>query len=161
MSDFFVLYREDVLGICYYYTRDAELSKDLTMDTFETYLKRDKNSPAINDIKSYLLGIARNLCMAHFKKAKRTQSVEDSLNQIMENEEEITHSSNGDEKIDRLMSALCQLTDDQRRCVELFFLKGFSYNQISKKLNFSYNEVKSFIQNGKRNLKNLMTNSGT
>ena len=154
MSDFFVLYREDVLGLCYYYTRDVELSKDLTMDTFETYLKRGKKGPVINDIKSYLLGIARNLCMAHFKKSKRTQSIEESVLQFMEYEDE--NAPNGEEVIDRLMMSMCKLTTDQRRCVELFFIKGCSYNQISKKLNFSYNEVKSFIQNGKRNLKKLM-----
>ncbi len=157
MSNFFLLYREDVLGLCYYYTRDVELSKDLTMDTFETYLKRDKNGTAIKDIKSYLLGIARNHCMAHFRKSKKTEIIEESLLQVMEIDEETTPYS--EDKIDRLMMAMCKLTDDQRRCVELFFLKGFSYNQISQQLNFSFNEVKSYIQNGKRNLKNLMINT--
>ena len=157
MSDFFILYREDVLGLCYYYTRNVELSKDITMDTFETYLKKGQKGAEVKDTKSYLLGIARNLCIAHFKKSIKTQSIEDSLLQFMEYEEESTH--NGEEKIDRLMLALCKLTDDQRRCVEMFFLKGLSYKQISQKLNFSYNEVKSFIQNGKRNLKNLLVNS--
>jgi len=157
VSNFFVLYREDVLGLCYYYTRDVELSKDITMDTFETYLKKGKKGAVVNDIKSYLLGIARNLCMAHFKKSIKTQSIEDSLLDFMEYEEDNTHIS--EERIDRLMSALCKLTDDQRRCIELFFLKGCSYNQISQKLNITYNDVKSYIQNGKRNLKNLMTNN--
>jgi len=159
VSDFFILYREDVLGLCYYYTRDVELSKDITMDTFETYLKKGNVGIAVNDIKSYLLGIARNLCMAHFKKSTRTETIEESLLDFMEYEEENTHSS--EEIIDQLMSALCKLTDDQRRCVEMFFMKGFSYKQISQKLNISYNEVKSYIQNGKRNLKNLMIQSDT
>ena len=154
MEDFFTLYREDVLGICYFYTRDVEISKDLTMDTFESYLKKGKSSAEVKDVKSYLLGIAKNLCMAYFKKSKRNQNLEDSLAQFMEIEVEDQHDS--DELINRLMSALYKLSDDQRRCIEMFFLKELSYNKIAKQLNLSYNEVKSYIQNGKRNLKNLM-----
>ena len=124
------------------------------MDTFESFLKKGKTGSEVKDIKSYLLGIAKNLCMAHFKKAKRNQSLEDSLSNFMEIEVEDQHDS--DELMNRLMSSLYKLSDDQRRCIELFFLKELSYNKVADKLNMTYNEVKSFIQNGKRNLKNLM-----
>jgi RNA polymerase sigma-70 factor (ECF subfamily) len=61
-----------------------------------------------------------------------------------------------DERYDILRASMDKLKEDQRRCLEGFYLQGKSYQEISKDFNLGYKEVKSFIQNGKRNLKNLM-----
>ena len=52
-----------------------------------------------------------------------------------------------------LEKAITELNEDQRRCIELFYLKEKSYIEISELTGYTLNEVKSFIQNGKRNLK--------
>jgi len=53
----------------------------------------------------------------------------------------------------KLESAIEELNEDQRKCIKLFYLKERSYNEIADETGYTLNEVKSFIQNGKRNLK--------
>jgi RNA polymerase sigma-70 factor (ECF subfamily) len=57
---------------------------------------------------------------------------------------------------DLLEEALDELSEEQRQCVILFYLKKNSYHQISEKTGFNLMQVKSYIQNGKRNLKILL-----
>ena len=64
------------------------------------------------------------------------------------------HPNNEKEKLLNRMEALIPtLKNNQRICLKMFYLEGKSYADISTELNFSLKEVKSHIQNGKRNLK--------
>ncbi len=53
----------------------------------------------------------------------------------------------------RLEECIERLKEEQRTCIRLFFYEGYSYRQISGKLGIDETKVKSYIQNGKRNLK--------
>ena len=55
-----------------------------------------------------------------------------------------------------MKECLPKLKENQRVCVELFYLKNKSYQEIANETEFSLNEIKSYIQNGKRNLKLLI-----
>jgi RNA polymerase sigma-70 factor (ECF subfamily) len=55
-----------------------------------------------------------------------------------------------------LEQSLIELSQEQRHCVTLFYLQKKSYQQISESTGFNYMQVKSFIQNGKRNLRALV-----
>jgi RNA polymerase sigma-70 factor (ECF subfamily) len=55
-----------------------------------------------------------------------------------------------------LEEALYELSEEQRVCVTLFYLQKESYSQISERTGYSLLQVKSYIQNGKRNLKLLL-----
>jgi RNA polymerase sigma-70 factor (ECF subfamily) len=59
--------------------------------------------------------------------------------------------------LNHLKDSIDELKEDQRTCIELFYLKECSYQEIALVTGFSLNEVKSHIQNGKRNLKNIIT----
>ena len=66
------------------------------------------------------------------------------------------HQNKAEEKevqYTQLEKAIEELNEDQRKCIELFYLKEKSYNDIVDLTGYTMNEVKSFIQNGKRNLK--------
>lgn len=67
------------------------------------------------------------------------------------NQEE--HLKNKEEQILKLESAILLLGEEQRRCIELFYLKELSYREIVETTGLTLNEVKSHLQNGKRNLK--------
>ena len=56
----------------------------------------------------------------------------------------------------QLEKALLELNKEQRVCVDLFYLKEKCYQEISDTTGYTLNQIKSFIQNGKRNLKNNM-----
>ena len=55
-----------------------------------------------------------------------------------------------------LSKVLPRLKQEQRVCIEAFYLKKMSYEQIAKAFGYALKEVKSHIQNGKRNLKLLI-----
>ncbi len=71
-------------------------------------------------------------------------------------EEEKIESVNDDLLLQFMNECLPLLKENQKRCVELFYLQNQSYQQICDVTHFSLNEVKSYIQNGKRNLKLLI-----
>ena len=48
--------------------------------------------------------------------------------------------------------ALTHLKEEQRTCIELFFLQEKKYEEVAELTGFSAKQVKSYIQNGKRNL---------
>jgi RNA polymerase sigma-70 factor (ECF subfamily) len=48
------------------------------------------------------------------------------------------------------------LGDEQKQCVKLFYLQEKCYKEITESTGFDMNKVKSYIQNGKRNLKICM-----
>jgi RNA polymerase sigma-70 factor (ECF subfamily) len=59
-------------------------------------------------------------------------------------------------EMDALTTALAQLREGQRKCIELFYLQGHSYAEVARRSGYSANEVKSHIQNGKRSLRILL-----
>lgn len=80
---------------------------------------------------------------------------------LMEAEREL-HPMEEDDRETQLIElevALMELKDEQKVCIELFFIQGKSYDEVAVITGYSYNQVKSYIQNGKRNLRILMTRS--
>ncbi len=61
-------------------------------------------------------------------------------------------------KTDKLKKCLEQLSGEQKRCIELFYFKEKCYKEIVEVTHFELKKIKSYIQNGKRNLKNCMEN---
>lgn len=151
-EDFFSRYKDDVLGICYFYLRDRSLSQDLMMDTFEIFIKKKEDTDIANT-KAYLLTIARNLCLGHLRKVKKTDLIEDFSLIDVENDEEETLFSDG--RLEGVLKAMAQLTTEQRKCIEHFYLHNMSYKEIQSTLHLSYKEVKSHLQNGKIKIRKL------
>jgi RNA polymerase sigma-70 factor (ECF subfamily) len=61
-----------------------------------------------------------------------------------------------EEQLEKLKDALVRLSEEQKKCIELFYFKEKSYKEVSDLTGFSINEVKSYLQNGKRNLKGYL-----
>jgi len=63
------------------------------------------------------------------------------------------HDDNREEAYKALEQCIDKLTGAQKQSIDLFYLKEKCYKEIAEITNYSLNEVKSYIQNGKRNLK--------
>ena len=63
-----------------------------------------------------------------------------------------------DERMDmkRLEECIEKLKEEQRKCIQLFYYEGFGYKQICERLGLEERKVKSYIQNGKRNLEDML-----
>lgn len=139
-----------VMGACMKYLKNPTEAEDMTMQIFENlHTKLLKHE--INFFKSWLYMVTKNECFMFLRKKG---------NSIAYNE--VTESASEDyseelilkeQKLSILEEVIPLLKDDQRLCIELFYLKELSYQQISDQLKMSLMQVKSAIQNGKRNLK--------
>jgi RNA polymerase sigma factor (sigma-70 family) len=58
-----------------------------------------------------------------------------------------------DDKIETLLESISALKPLQQLCIRLFYLESLSYEEVAGHTGLSAGEVKSHIQNGKRNLK--------
>ena len=81
---------------------------------------------------------------------KRTAELDETMTAVA-----ATDTSLPDKEITLTLieASLNELGEEQKVCVTLFYLEQQSYQQVSGVTGFSMLQVKSFIQNGKRNLK--------
>jgi len=68
----------------------------------------------------------------------------------------LTDRSDAEPMYEKLDFAMLELRQEQRACIELFYFHKKSYAEIASYLEIEINEVKSHLQNGKRNLKQLL-----
>ena len=144
-----------LLGVCMKYLKDENEAKDAVQQVFLKVLT-EVSKYKIEYFKSWLYMVAKNHCLMRLReKGNKSSKVlseqtleqkEASINELPENE--LAH--------DLLEDAIKELNEEQRQCVILFYLKKYSYQQIAEKTGFSLLQVKSYIQNGKRNLKIIL-----
>jgi RNA polymerase sigma-70 factor (ECF subfamily) len=151
-------YSHLVLGLSLKYLKDEDEAKDAVMQIFEKLLS-DLLKFNIEYFKSWLYSFSKNHCLMIIRtkqsKLKKEIDLQIHADSFMETETN-SHLNKAEEKeiqYTLLEKAIDELNEDQRKCIKLFYLKERSYNEIVDETGYSLNEVKSFIQNGKRNLK--------
>ena len=143
------------------YLRSEDESKDAVLEIFEK-IGRDLLRYEVRDFGSWLHTVTRNHCLHLLKKRKENSDLREENPVLTQTaiSEFYFESNSDDEKEEHylkfLNEALLTLAEEQRICVEQFYLQEKSYEEIEKATGYSYNQVKSYIQNGKRNLKNYL-----
>ena len=141
-----------LFGVCMKYLKEEEQAKDAVQQVF---LKALSEVPKyrIDNIGGWLYQVARNLCLSNLRGKK--EYMDEARLQYVAQPEEVPLSLliEKEKDIDRLKAELDQLKEEQKVCVAAFYLEKKSYQQIAEQTGFSLKEVKSHIQNGKRNLK--------
>jgi RNA polymerase sigma factor (sigma-70 family) len=162
VGELFARYRHLVYGVCMKYLGDEDESQDVQMHVFEKLLK-DLARHEIAQFKGWLYAVSRNECLMYLRSRKsrleKQQELKKDSETLMETDAGL-HLSGINEKEQQLQlmeKGLGQLNEPQRICMELFYLKEKCYKEIADETGYSMNEVKSYIQNGKRNLKLFMT----
>lgn len=151
-------YMEQLFLVCYKYFRAEEDARDAVMELFEK-LSRELRVHEPVHFRAWLHSVARNYCLTKLRRnGTAGNAVHPGITEHYEVEEEIFSVS--DAQLDRLTYCIGQLPDRQRWAVELFYLKEMCYRQISDVTGFSMQRIKSYLQNGKRNLKNCLERDG-
>lgn len=144
-----------VLGLCIKYLKNKDEAKDLVIQIF-TNLLSDLKKHKIQFFKSWLFVYSKNSCLMELRKRqrelKKELDLQDNVHLIMDFSS-ADHLKEKEHQITTMEIALEKLNKEQRICIELFYLKNKSYVEIMEMTGFSNNDVKSYIQNGKRNLK--------
>ncbi len=155
----FQRYMHLVYGVCMKYFRDREESKDATMEIFEKLVKTLRKE-TVKNFNRWIYTVTRNHCLTVIRDKKR-HLLKDEGTVFMENELIRHHGDDRiiEENIDKLRGCLQKLPEEQKTCVELFYFNKKSYAEIVAETKFELSKVKSYIQNGKRNLKNCIESS--
>lgn len=151
-------YMHLVYGVCLKYFKDREQAQDGVMEIFEKLIKELPDKVIIN-FKPWLYVVTKNHCLMAIRHQKSIQTqmhkIQIDQSVFMENGFDWhPFENNGQENMEDLLQiCLDKLKNQQKLCVEQFYLEKKCYKEISDNLNLDVKKVKSFIQNGKRNLK--------
>jgi len=146
-----------LLGVCMKYLKHEEEAKDAVQQVFsKAIMEVDKYQ--IDHFKSWIYTVARNHCfmqLRHKIHALPEEAIENNNNLLFSenNTDTLTRIKEKEQLLSLLEDALQWLQPNQKECVSLFYLEQKSYRQICEATGFSILQVKSFIQNGKRNIR--------
>jgi RNA polymerase sigma-70 factor (ECF subfamily) len=149
-------YMELVYGVCLKYLKDVESAKDSVMVIFEELtVKLSKHE--VSNFKNWLHQVSKNHCLMRLRNEKRFSIV--NVDPVFMQLEENVHLNGVWEKEElliHLQQCLERLPEQQKTAVELFYLEGKCYQEIADQTGLEWNKIRSFIQNGRRNLKLCM-----
>ena len=147
-----------IYGLCLKYLQQIEDAEDAVMNIYED-LSRKIHRYQIDTFKTWIYGTAKNYCLQILRKKSKNFFEEIDIT-VMESDEfeHLIDTDDDKEKEDALNYCLEKLPEEQRQCIVLFFFENYSYADIVEKKGYELNKVKSFIQNGKRNLRICVVN---
>ncbi len=148
-----------VYGVCLKYLHDEEQSKDAVMQIFEELIVKVTRHE-VKQFKSWLYVLSRNFCLMQLRANKGHTTL--NIDDVMEFPFVMHHEDDGTEceaDLTQLERCMQKLSPEQRQSVDLFYIKEKCYKEVAELTGHTLNEVKSYIQNGKRNLKICLENN--
>jgi RNA polymerase sigma-70 factor (ECF subfamily) len=152
-----------LLGVCMKYLKNEEEAKDSVQQVFLKVIQ-ELHKYRVEYFKSWLYMVAKNHCLMRLreKQGKITVEINDRLAASKPGEDPESYREDRQEllqtdlTLELMNAALNELNPEQQQCVTLFYLQKKSYQEVSEATGFNMLQVKSYIQNGKRNLKILI-----
>ena len=142
-----------VFGLCLKYFRDEEQSKDAVMQIFEEVVKKLRVHEVTN-LKAWLYTLSRNYCLMLLRSSSKHEII--SIDEkFMENEAfvHLNLEDDTEEKLSVMAKCIEELPSEQKVSINLFYMEQKCYKEVADQTGFELGKVKSYIQNGKRNLK--------
>jgi RNA polymerase sigma-70 factor (ECF subfamily) len=149
-----------VFGVCMKYLKNSTDAKDASQQIFEKAILEAQKYD-IPYFKSWIYSVARNHCLMQLRSASFKPSILDEFPEELITDSRSDHdialnAISKEEEESSLRQAIDQLNEEQSICIRLFYLKKLSYQEIQEKTGLSFQQVKSHIQNGKRNLRIIL-----
>ena len=148
-----------LLGVCMKYLKNEEDAKDCVQQIFIKIIN-ELHKYKVDYFKSWIYMIAKNHCLMKLReKGKFTAELNEKMASIPDETDEKISLMEKDVLLNKMMDAIERLNTEQKECVSLFYLQKKSYAEIVGITGFTMLQVKSYIQNGKRNLKLIIDNN--
>ncbi len=146
-----------LLGVCMKYLKNEDEAKDAVQQVFLKTIQ-ELRKYKVDYFKSWLYMVCKNHCLMKIreKHGKHTIEVNDGIIAAADELQERSELWHKDLTLDLMQASLQELNEEQQQCVTLFYLQKKSYHEVSQTTGYSMLQVKSYIQNGKRNLKLLI-----
>ncbi len=147
-------YSHLLFGVCMKYMKDVERSKDMVVDLY-TILPELLRKHDILRFRPWIHTVMRNRCLMALRSDRRSTSLPEEI--------PVTHDGGSEEEaslleasLQQLEQAIAELNDGQRTCITLFHLERRNYQEISEVTGASVEQVRSHLQNGRRNLRLIL-----
>lgn len=143
-----------LFGVCMKYLKDEDEAKDAVQQIFLKVIQ-ELGKYEVTFFKSWLYMVSKNFCLMRLREKQRIQSgaLNEELIATPQEETDIRQLEQNDHTLELLQQGLKELNSEQQQCVTLFYLEKKSYQEISDQTGYNFMQVKSYIQNGKRNLR--------
>ncbi|MEN8201426.1 MAG: sigma-70 family RNA polymerase sigma factor [Bacteroidota bacterium] len=156
LGELYARYMHLVYGVSLKYFGDRSDAQDAVMHIFEK-LVEDLPRHEVRNFKSWLYVLTKNHCLMEIRSKKSSDQRLEGLKieqEFMESADELHPMDREDEIIEKaLKECIEKLKSEQKQCIELFYYQKLCYQEIAEKLGINEKKVKSYLQNGKRNLK--------
>ncbi len=149
IGEIYKRYGHLVMGTCMKYLKNRADAEDMTMTIFEKLPHKLVNH-SIERFKSWLYMVTKNECLMLLRKKGHASA---EITKELEANDELHVVQAKEIQYEILEEAIKELKEEQRKCIELFYIESKSYQEITSLLKLDIKKVKSAIQNGKRNLK--------
>jgi len=148
-----------LLGVCMKYLKNEEEAKDCVQQVFLKAIT-ELAKYRVEYFKAWIYMVAKNHCLMRIRdrQGKRSIEINDFHVPSMDETTEGNPHLEKDELLNRMSDALAQLNNEQKQCIILFYLEKRSYQEIAETTGYTLLQVKSYIQNGKRNMKIMLEN---
>lgn len=164
LGELYERHMELVYAVCYNYLRDEDEAKDAVMHLFEQ-LVTDLRRHDVQQFQSWLHSVARNYCLMQLRKKQAhplatllTQDAgEGESDDFLLLADAVSDGAELEEDLTRMEACLQTLPAEQRTCLTLFYLEQKSYTDVARQTGYDLKQVKSYLQNGRRNLKLCMS----
>lgn len=141
-----------LLGLCMKYLKNEDDAKDAVQQVYEKVIL-ELPRHQVTYFRSWVYIVAKNVCLLRLRQKGMY------ISEINDDVQESVAAQNADEAYNREMNLqtleqlVVTLPTEQRQCIELFYLQKKSYQQVAEITGYALGHVKSYIQNGKRNLR--------
>ncbi len=158
-------YMEMQFGLCYKYLQDRGKAEDAVMSIFEELIEKVKLQK-IERFDKWLYVLSKNHCLMTLRKENKKSLTVIYDSDLMQNEgdmhpEDDWLDAEWDEKtLEKLEICLKKLPIEQQSCIRQHYFDKKSYKEIASFMDKDTNKIRSYIQNGRRNLKNCIERKG-
>jgi len=158
LAELYQRYMDLVYGVCLKYLRTPDDAKDAVINIYEELTIKVKKHQ-IEHFKAWLYQLAKNHCLMILRKKKTIPFEIDSELVQLKDESHLEEAMAKEAHLTIMQECINQLVSQQKTAIELFYFKEKCYKEIAEITHMDVNKVKSFIQNGRRNLKICMDNN--
>lgn len=163
LGELYNRYSHLVFGLCLKYLKDEETAKDAVLAIFEKLIT-DLRSREVATFQHWLYAVSKNHCLMMLRnngrEAKRKVVYHHEVSaHVLEENDILSHTQMRETGLLKLEAAISRLNEEQKECITLFYLKEKSYKEIVETTGYNIGEVKSHLQNGRRNLRLILDNS--
>jgi len=155
LANLYQRYMDLVYGVCLKYLNNNDDAKDATINIYMELIDKLKKYP-VDNFKGWLYQLSKNHCLMILRKKKTKPVHIDSENMEFLDDRHPEASQLKEFQFLEMQKCIEQLVDQQKISIELFYIKEKCYKEISEQIGIEINKVKSYIQNGRRNLKICM-----